>query len=1087
MTQLVLCFYYPIWITVTLLLAFPLVSTPLNSRALAQVYTTDRKAEADELFQQGVQQFRTGAFQSALQTYQQVLKIRKTLNDKTGIAQTLNNIGEVYAGLSEYDKAMDVLQQALTIRQQLDDKSGVGETLNNIGFVDRQLADYPKALTLHQQALEIARKISNRAIEGEALHNIAAVDAAQGEYGKALELYKQALVIRQQVGDKRDEGRTLNNLGGVYSSLGEYKQALSSYQQALTIRQILNDKAGVGRILSNIGLVYRQQGHYSQALESYQQALPILQEIGDKASVGNTLNGIGIIYESQGQYAKAIETYQQSLEIAKQIGDQVGIGQTLDNIGGIQYSQGRYPQALSSYQQALNIRREIGDRTGVGNSLNNIGGVYYNLGQYPQALQLLQQALTIRQEIGDRAGIGRAKDAIAIIYQSLKQYPQALEYAQQALAIAKQVGDQAGEGEALDHIGGVYTSLGKYSQAQAFLQQALAVRQAIGDRTGEGHTLNSIAGVYYSLHQYPQALESLQQALSILEEVGDKAGVAITAGNIGRILEQQNLKELAIVFYKQSVNATESIRKDLKVRSLEQQRSFTTTVAGTYRALADVLLQQNRVLEAQRVLDLLEVQELAEYLRNVRGNNQTAEGIELLPQERQISEKHAQAVKLGHELTQLRRIPESQRTANQQQRIVELEKLQQQQRAEFNEFIRSPDVMALVQQLNRTTGGQNLVLPNLNRLQRNLQQLQQPTVLLYPLVLEDRLELVLVTPYSPPIHRSVSVKRQDLNRAIAEFREALQNSTADAKKPGQQLYDWLIKPIENDLIQADTKTIIYAPDGELRYIPLAALYDGKQWLVQRFGINNITAASLSDLHAVPQNQPHVLAAAFTNGSYDVTLGNRQVTLSGLPFAGREVEDLAATIKDTTKLFDAAFSPKAVVPHLNDYNIVHLATHAAFVTGQPEESFILFGDGSRVTLRDVETWNLPNVDLVVLSACETGLGGQLGNGEEILGFGYQMQQTGARASIATLWTVDDGGTQALMDAFYATLASGTVNVTKADALRQAQIALITGNYKALGEQRGIAVQEGTLSMSPKVKSRLSHPYYWAPFILIGNGL
>lgn len=120
--------------------------------------------------------------------------------------------------------------------------------------------------------------------------------------------------------------------------------------------------------------------------------------------------------------------------------------------------------------------------------------------------------------------------------------------------------------------------------------------------------------------------------------------------------------------------------------------------------------------------------------------------------------------------------------------------------------------------------------------------------------------------------------------------------------------------------------------------------------------------------------------------------------------------------------------------MDDYNIVHLATHAAFVVGTPDDSFILFGNGERITLRDIQKWNLKNVDLVVLSACETGLGGKLGNGEEILGLGYQMQRAGARAAMASLWSVDDGGTQALMDAFYTGITQG--NITKAEALRQA---------------------------------------------------
>jgi CHAT domain-containing protein len=149
--------------------------------------------------------------------------------------------------------------------------------------------------------------------------------------------------------------------------------------------------------------------------------------------------------------------------------------------------------------------------------------------------------------------------------------------------------------------------------------------------------------------------------------------------------------------------------------------------------------------------------------------------------------------------------------------------------------------------------------------------------------------------------------------------------------------------------------------------------------------------------------------------------------------------------------------------LGDYNILHLATHAALVPGNPEKSFILFNGKTIATLKDIENWTLNNFDLVVLSACETGLGGNFGsNGEEILGLGYQFQNRGAKATIASLWQVDDGGTQALMLAFYTELQQGK---SKNQSLQSAQRSLLK---------------------DPKLQ-RFSHPYYWAPFILIGNGL
>jgi len=188
------------------------------------------------------------------------------------------------------------------------------------------------------------------------------------------------------------------------------------------------------------------------------------------------------------------------------------------------------------------------------------------------------------------------------------------------------------------------------------------------------------------------------------------------------------------------------------------------------------------------------------------------------------------------------------------------------------------------------------------------------------------------------------------------------------------------------------------------------------------------------------------------------------------------------------LLDRNFSRAATLDRLNSFNIVHLATHGKFVVGRVENSFILFGNTQAdvVTLDEVKDLTMSNVDLVVLSACETGLGGKLGNGEEILGLGYQFQRAGARATIASLWQVDDGGTQILMDAFYTALKQG---MTKAQALQEAQKALITGNYSSVGGKRAEIEIVDSRPGKPRTLSsdRLNHPYYWAPFILIGNGL
>ncbi|MEH2310970.1 MAG: CHAT domain-containing protein [Nostoc sp.] len=609
------------------------------------------------------------------------------------------------------------------------------------------------------------------------------------------------------------------------------------------------------------------------------------------------------------------------------------------------------------------------------------------------------------------------------------------------------------------------------------LQKALAISRELGERSWEAVTLNNLGRIYQSQRKYPEALQSYQQALLINKELGGLVRLGKTYSNIGYLFDIQNKPELAIFFYKHCLINREKARLNPSALSALQPDAYSITVSQTYRILGERLLKQERVPEAQRTIDLLKVEELEEYLQSVPGNQRTVKGINIAATEKPIKQKLEQtldnAVVLGKELTTLRKISPKERSLEQKQRIEQLVSNQQQLLDKFNEFINSPSVKAQVEQISRTARRQNLDLQSLNELRDNLARLPQKSALLYPLILKDSLELVLVTPDSPPIHRTVGVKRETLHQTIAAFRQALINPSRNIKAPARQLYDWLIKPIEKDLKLSGTQTLIYAPDEQLRYIPLTALYDGKQWLVQRFNVNHITSASLTNLNTPQQSTLRVLVGAFTKGNYQIKIGNRQVAFAGLPFATREAESLAATVPETTTLLDDAFSPKVAVPQMDDYTIVHLATHAAFVVGKPEDSFILFGNGDRVNFRNVATWSLPHVDLVVLSACETGLGGKLGNGEEILGFGYQMQQTGARAAIASLWSVDDGGTQALMSAFYGIIS--TEKLTKTEALGQAQVSLITGDWKAMSH-----------NLPAAAVNDFSHPYYWAPFILIGNG-
>ena len=649
------------------------------------------------------------------------------------------------------------------------------------------------------------------------------------------------------------------------------------------------------------------------------------------------------------------------------------------------------------------------DRKIEADRLFNQGIQQFQISQFEVALQSWQQALTIYREIKDRLGEGQSLGSLGIAYFSLGQYDKAIESQLQALAILQEIKDRRGEVSVLGNLGLAYSALDKYDKAIKFQKQRLVIAREIKDRLGEGKALGNLAATYEKLNRDHEAMIYFQQALTIAREIGNRDSEGIALANLGIVLSKAKRPELAILFYKQSINVSEAIRKDIKKLDKELQQSYLATVENTYRDLADRLLQQNRIMEALQVLDLLKVQELEDYLKTIKGSDRSAQGVRLLAPEKALSDKL------------LAVSPDN-----------------------------SPDI-------NNQLANQIQQLPKteINKVPDYLNQIPRGTVLLYPFILGDRLEIILFAPNNLPIRRTTKISKDQLETLISDFRAGLLDAgSEDFREPSIQLYNLLIKPIEAELVQFQAKTILYAPDGQLRYIPIAALYDGKQWLAEKYQISNLIAYTLSDFTPQPKNAPNILAGAFGGKA-----GDRKFGQTALPATVREVQAIANSFQHSVTLIEEQFSRKASESKFKNHNILHLATHAEFNSGAPDNSFIIFGNGDKIRLNEITDWQIPNIDLIILSACQTGVG-KLGSGVEILGFGYQVQKAGAKQAIASLWSVNDEGTQALMESFYDELKKGDVSST--EALHRAQVALIKSK-------------------------KYNHPNYWSAFFAIGNGL
>ncbi|HIK11842.1 MAG TPA: CHAT domain-containing protein [Oscillatoriaceae cyanobacterium M33_DOE_052] len=353
------------------------------------------------------------------------------------------------------------------------------------------------------------------------------------------------------------------------------------------------------------------------------------------------------------------------------------------------------------------------------------------------------------------------------------------------------------------------------------------------------------------------------------------------------------------------------------------------------------------------------------------------------------------------------------------------------------------------------------------------------SAIVYVNALPDQLELIVFTPEGQPIRKTVpDAPREKLLATATEFRSLLTSASRRNSKSylrsAQQLYNWLIAPIEGTLEAANINTLLLSMDSGLRSLPMAALYDGKQFLVEKYSTSLIPSISLIDTNYRAIQNTRVLAMG-------ASTFNEQKPLPAVPV---ELSTITQELWQGTAFLDDQFTRENLIGQRRNYpyEIIHLATHGEFYPGGPEKSFIYMWGQEKLRLdqlRDLK-WNDPPVELLILSACRTALGDE----QAEMGFAGLAVQAGVKSALASLWSVSDEGTLALMTEFYGHLQNAKI---KSEALRQAQIAMIRGEVAVTdGGLRGSGLGVVTLPAASAAGNHdLSHPYYWAGFTMIGS--
>jgi CHAT domain-containing protein len=545
---------------------------------------------------------------------------------------------------------------------------------------------------------------------------------------------------------------------------------------------------------------------------------------------------------------------------------------------------------------------------------------------------------------------------------------------------------------------------------------------------------------------------------------------------------------LAIYYGKQSVNLLQQVRSNIQGLDRALQSTFVSSKSVFYHDLTDLLIEQGRLPEAQQVLDMLKQQEYADYVRG--GGTDPLSPLTLTAEEQRAQQDYekstAQLLTAGEKWQELKNM--STRTPEQDAQLKQLsDQLTAANKALNDYYARLYVLFGKDSAANKQVAD---VKGDVSALAEQIADTPK-TVALYTMVTNDHYRVIVITA-TTTVAREYAISDTELNKKVADFEQVLRTPSRDAKPLSQELYKILMGPVEGDLEQAKAETLVWSLDGVLRYVPMAALYDGKQYAVEKYNTVTITPASIAHLEDKPDVSNLSVVAMGIARKYEDGL-------PALPAVAGELDDVVkdAQVKGAngalpgTLLLDGQFTEKAMEEQLSGtHGVVHIASHFVFKPGDDGDSYLLLagegGAGFHLTVadfRDNRNLTLRHTDLLTLSACETGMSGSAGNGREVDGLGTTAQLKGAKAVISSLWSVNDSSTGQLMGDFYKRWAEGGGKVTKVEALRKAQLDLLLGQVKPNGggTGRGFAAEK----IDVDNRSGYAHPYYWAPFVLMGN--
>ena len=908
-----------------------------------------------------------------------------------------------------------------------------------------------KSIEKYHEALELYRRAGDHSGEAVTLASIAWVYSSLGEMQKALEKNNEALPILQAVGDRNEEAVTINNIGLIYQSLGEMQKALEKFNEALPISRAVGDRSGEAFTINNIGTIYQLLGETQKALEKYNESLPISRAVGDRSGEAFTINNIGEIYRSLGETKKALQKYNEALSIFRAVGDRSGEAVTINNIGLVYRSLGEMRKALEKYNEALPIFRAVGDRNREAVTINNIGSVYRLLGETKKALEKYNEALPIFQAAGDRSRKAATLNNIGQVYWLLGEAQKALEKYNEALPIRREVGDRNGEAATLLGIARVEQKRGNLTQARQYAEQAISIVESVrADISSQ-----ELRASFFASRQ--EFYESYIDILMQMHKQNPTASFDALALGVSERARARSLLELL-------TEARADIRQGVDGSLLQRERSLRQRLAARAAAQASLLNRKHTPEQAEAIAKEIAsiIFEYEELQGKIRASSPKYAAL-TQPQPLNLSEIQQQVLdpetllleySLGENASYLfvvsptsitwRQLPERAEIEAATRRVRELLTAPQPQHGDTE-----AKYQARIKEARSSYWPQAAVLSRM---------------LLGPAASQlGRKRLLIVADGALQYLPFGALPAPEMERGAD--RGTGRQGYGEAEGKGKP------RPVAS----SPRRPVVFTPliaEHEIVHLPSAsALAVLRRELAGRQPAAKTVAVLADPVFSADDARVKSGAKAQTGEEAPTDLmraiNDVRCELSRLLLTKEEAEAILSVTPRTDGFGALDFRANratAVSDELSRYRIVHFATHGLLNSEHPELSGVVLSlvdergqpqDGF-LRLHEIFNLRLP-AELVVLSACQTGLGKEV-KGEGLVGLTRGFMYAGAARVVASLWQVNDAATAELMKRFYRRMLQDGMRPVA--ALRAAQV---------------------DMWKRPQWRS----PFYWGGFVLQGE--